>query len=433
MLGDQGAAAPGTLGAAGGEAFLAEHIKLGGRRAVKRIRRSHPFYRQLAGEAQMLGRLRHPAIPLLYEVEEDEGYLYLIEEYVEGISLKDIVLSGRLKEHQIIHITIQICDIIQYLHEQEPPVYYLDLKPENLLLEGDRVRLVDFGSAICAVQGEENPLYLSSEGFAAPELCGGGKALPQSDLYGIGSVLAFMLGGAVSHRRWGRQTTREALGRLAGKCLQASPRRRGTVAGLRRSLAGLEGPDGRKHKKLRTVSQGKQVIGVLGTHPGAGTTFISLMLACYLADRSAGQVVYVEYNRHGDCARMLRAGRQGRVACLPGVRAGELIRCLNDGYDYYVIDFGWELEECREEYLRCTRKLVVTQLIDWKLEYLEQFRTKVEGIFRQDSWHYLFNLSTEKAQRRTGIPGSCIPWETAPEKPSPQAEKVLESLLFGTE
>lgn len=452
MLGENGSVTSGGGGSDGpkedrGAVFLAEHIRLGGRRAVKRIRKGHPFYRQLAGEARILGRLSHPAIPVLYDVEEDEDYLYLIEEYVEGISLKNLVLSEHLTEHQMIHIALQICEIIQYLHERQPPIYYLDLKPENLILTGGMVKLVDFGSAVFAAEAGEKAsgslLCLSTEGFAAPELLGGGTPGVWSDVYGIGCILYFMLTGDCFRNGMRlpkeKRTGAGGLWKLVKNCLQASVRRRADPEKLKATLLSLEQAGGDKNKKTRKASQGKQVIGVIGTHPGAGATYISLLLVSYLAGRTGKRVAYVEYNRHGDCVRIQQAGsgtpsvygrRTGHVVFLPDVGAGELVRCLNDAYDYYVIDFGWELEECREEYLRCTEKLVVTQLVDWKLDDWKRFRTQIKGIFRQESWHYLFNLSPEEARGKAEVQGDCIPWEKSVKEPSAQTGRIFERLLL---
>ncbi len=455
-------------GAGSGEVFLAEHVKLQARRVIKRIRKGHPFYRQLAGEAEILKRLKHPGVPYLHDVEEDDQYLYLIEEFIEGTSLENMVLSDRLKEHQIVHISLQICIIIQYLHQQNPPIYYLDLKPEHVMLSEGTVRLIDFGSAVQPEKTEEScvpELYLGTGGYAPPELYQDKTAGAYSDIYEIGSLLYFLLTGTVfsaSTKTWenGRYPCTRKLWRLVKNCLQPDPKHRPGMERLLGVLEELEQTNGfrgpkwlkwsdKEKKKTNAVSFGKRVIGLIGTHPGAGVTHISLLLTFYLAEATGKSVAYLEYNRHGDCSRFLarlsgnahtsckkelteklcHTGWKGKADLFPAITAEGLTELLNEEYAYYVIDFGCELEECLAEYLRCEDKIVVAQLTEWKLDELERFQIREKETHRQSRCHYFYNLATEAQGKRAERAGDCFPWEGDVCRPSDRARRLFAEAL----
>lgn len=448
----------------GGYAFLAEHISLRAKRVIKRIRRNHPFYGQLVREAQLLGRLSHPGIPFLYDVEEDSQYLYLIEEYIEGISLKNLVLSEERGEYQIIPVLLQICAIIQYLHQQNPPVYYLDLKPEHLILRDGKIWLLDYGAA-------GQTLHLGTVGYAAPELREGGRIGAKTDVYGIGCVAYFLLTGAVCPEngrkgvKYGGDIRTRGLWKIIKNCLHPSIQRRPELSGVISSLEKLNRKGGSAKKLLsgealkgmfrgrfdvaaaataggrrigmgQKVPAGGRVIGVLGTHPGAGATFISIQLSCYLSKASGRSVAWLEYNSHGDGGRLTDEWKDeagcagyGQVDFFPDVTADILARSLNDGYEYYVIDFGCEWEECATEYLRCGDKIVVAQTSEWKLWELERFREIAEEVFREDSWHYLYNLCPKGVGEQQDIPGISFPWEPDVRRPSSNAARIFGSLF----
>ena len=116
--------------------YLAWHQELEEYRAVKRVSRASGDAGQFKKEALLLKRLSHPAIPRVYDLEEDSEYYYLIEEFLEGSSFCDLVEErGHLSQEAVIRCGIQICSLVHYLHSaEEVPILYLDLQPRNLLL-----------------------------------------------------------------------------------------------------------------------------------------------------------------------------------------------------------------------------------------------------------------------------------------------------------
>lgn len=435
-----------------GDVFLAEHIRLQTRRVIKRIRKTHPFYSQLAREADILGKLDHPSIPKLHDVEEDDQYLYFIEEFIEGISLKDIILSNKLGRRQIVSITLQICKIIHYLHQQQPPVYYLDLKPEHVILSGQCVYLIDFGSAVSPTgtvdgmikEAAGHSLYLGTKGYAPPELFRGEEVGTYSDVYGIGSILKFLLQGNISPEE-NRETERRKkqpgygpdrkLWRIIQGCRQENPAGRLSLQELEGALTRLDQSSRKTERgfinklKKETVSGGKYVIGLIGTHPGAGVTHIGLLLSFYLAGNTGLPAAYLEYHSHGDCVRFL----EQKTICngpdlIPDVTPEMLAQLLNEDYRYYVIDFGCDWDAGMTELLRCDKKIIVTQNREWKQNDIRRAQTCLGEIFRPDDWQWIYNLEAE--MRDEGLPeGICFPWEADVCRPSARAERVLTKLI----
>lgn len=102
----------------------------------------------ILSEANILAKLRHPGIPIVYDIEEDEAFYYIIEEYVEGESLEKLLWNTSVSQEYMIQIGIQLCGIVSFLHSQKPfPVLHQDLKPSHIIVCGNQVKLIDFGIA----------------------------------------------------------------------------------------------------------------------------------------------------------------------------------------------------------------------------------------------------------------------------------------------
>ena len=168
--------------------YLAEHMKLNQYRAIKCIPKTQTRNASHELEVSLLKNLRHPGIPMIYDVEEDEEYFYIIEEFVRGESLSAFVQShDNISQETIISVGIQLCEVLAYLHGQKPkPVLYLDLKPEHIILCGNQLKLIDFGIA-AILQKEGNPFHsCGTRGFAAPEQYMGCGIDTQTDVFGYG-------------------------------------------------------------------------------------------------------------------------------------------------------------------------------------------------------------------------------------------------------
>jgi serine/threonine protein kinase len=151
-------------------------------------------------EAQVLKQLNHPRIPEYrnyFSVDEQILYFALVQEYIPGTSLKQLLTEGKVfTEAKVRKIAIEVLKILIYLHKLSPPVLHRDIKPSNLLLgEDTRIYLVDFG-AVQDRAAQEGATFtvVGTYGYAPLEQFGG-RPTPASDLYALGATLIHLLTG----------------------------------------------------------------------------------------------------------------------------------------------------------------------------------------------------------------------------------------------
>jgi len=151
--------------------------------------------KRFKAEADILQRLRHPCIPNIYDLFEHQGYHYLVMEFVSGSDLEDLIRrEGYIPEARALQWANQICDVLEYLHRQQPPIIFRDLKPSNIMIEPDgNVKLIDFGIAK-VFQPVQAGTIIGTPGYAPPEQYQG-RATPQSDIFALGATLHHMLTG----------------------------------------------------------------------------------------------------------------------------------------------------------------------------------------------------------------------------------------------
>lgn len=152
-------------------------------------------------EAELLGHLKHSNLPSIYEQFEDGGRRYLVMEFIEGNTLEDRLAmaqqqGGHLPLKQVLSIGRQLCIVLEYLHTRQPPIIFRDLKPANIMLNGQQqVYLIDFGIARLFKPGQlKDTTALGSPGYAPPEQYRQATS-PRSDIYSLGATLHQMLTG----------------------------------------------------------------------------------------------------------------------------------------------------------------------------------------------------------------------------------------------
>jgi serine/threonine protein kinase len=148
-----------------------------------------------ARESYLLSSLRHPLIPAFYSVFREGGRSYIALEYLQGENLDDLVRQQGPQDPQVVAAWGQaLCELLSYLHRQDEPVIFRDLKPANILLRPDgRLAVVDFGIARPYRPGRVGTM-IGSPGYAPPEQYQG-LATPQSDIYALGATLHRLLTG----------------------------------------------------------------------------------------------------------------------------------------------------------------------------------------------------------------------------------------------
>lgn len=142
----------------------------------------------------VLKGLDHPSIPRIVEELEDEYCVYEIMDYIEGVTLAEYAGAGRIRSaEQLLAICTEISGIIAYLHSQEPPIIFRDIKPDNFIVTGDgNIKLVDFDIALVGEQTDNMPL--GTRGYAAPEQHFGICSMA-ADVYSLGVTI-----GELAHK-----------------------------------------------------------------------------------------------------------------------------------------------------------------------------------------------------------------------------------------
>ncbi len=314
-----------------GEVLLAEHIGLSGRRVMKSLDRRHPWYDILVQEARMLQLCHHPSIPIIYDILEFDTKTYIVEEFIEGETLKQYVLRQKcLSGSLLLNYSIQLCEILQYIHHPSRNILHLDLKPENVLISDHKVKLVDFGSAIYRDQQKENMLFFGTAGYCAPEQQMAGELSAETDIYGLGKCMEFMLSYT--------KVIPKGYQKIVKNCLRTGEKRYQDAAQAANELKQLSA--GRKAEKPQEVW-----ISVAGGLSEEESTCFSILLAQYLKRRYQKNVLYLDCTEsHLLEQREMR--ENGFVTELDGVTVAgrvapeEANGFRGRGYAYIVCDFG---------------------------------------------------------------------------------------------
>jgi len=193
-----------------GAVYLAKDRNLGDApRAVKEMVESHldPAQHEKAigdfkRESLLLTSLEHPCIPTIYDYFYDDksGRFYLVMKYISGGDLASrmrAAVGGRLDEKTVTDWGMQVADVLDYLHSRPKPIIYRDLKPANLMIDGNtgRVMLIDFGIARWVSQQEKGVTAVGTMGYAPPELFSG-RVQPASDVYSLGATMFHLMTGS---------------------------------------------------------------------------------------------------------------------------------------------------------------------------------------------------------------------------------------------
>ena len=293
-----------------GTVFLARHLGLDEDRAIKRVPRTGA---EIAGEAELLKKLRHPGIPVIYDLESDANYFYLIEEYLDGESLRALVeREGSLTKARRIQFGIELCQIIDYLHSSESnPILYLDLQPGNILICRGTLKLIDFDRAVFASRAGALKAYYGTRGFAAPEQYDGGPLDVRTDIYAIGALLFYMGTGRFPREEDAAEAagSAEKLTAVTGRCLSRRKEARyQNVSEVLEALKELERGTVLTREERRNDGPLLRVAAA-ASRSGAGATSLALAAALFLEGLGIS-CLYREKNGTG-AVRKMAAYRNG--------------------------------------------------------------------------------------------------------------------------
>lgn len=347
-----------------GTVFLARHLGLDEYRAIKRVPKSGG---ERFAEASVLKNLRHPGIPVVYDLEEDSDYYYLIEEYLDGESLyARIEREGSLTKAEQISWGIELCRIIDYLHSFEAyPILYLDLQPHNILICQGALKLIDFDQAVSVSLPGGNGRRYGTRGFAAPEQYTDEPLDVRTDIYAIGTLLYYMGTGNIYP---GTEDGLDALAAVRGRCLQRKKEERWqSVREVQEALVNLQAG-------AFTENQIPLLhIAVVSSSHGMGATHVSLCAASYLLAQGI-TCLYRERNETGAVRKMAACRNRepdshgiyhmGKWAMRPAYGPG--VRLEQPSYDAVIDDLGTGLQTVLEEDYDLV--LFLCGARDWELE-----------------------------------------------------------------
>jgi serine/threonine protein kinase len=167
------------------ELSLSTAVNSDRKKAVRRFQR----------EARMLRSLSHPNLPRVYDSFNENGRYYLVMDFIQGQTLAEVMdLLNRphpLSYTDVLAYACQLCSVLDYLHRQDPPIIFRDLKPQNVMVTpGGHLYLIDFGIARVFKPGQgQDTEPLGTAGYAAPEVYNKKQSGPRSDLYSLGATL----------------------------------------------------------------------------------------------------------------------------------------------------------------------------------------------------------------------------------------------------
>lgn len=160
------------------------------------VKKTLEIYSQ--GVYEQLATIRIEGVPAVRECIADDGRLIVVEEYVQGKSLKQVLdEQGLLNEEQAYKIAVQLADILVRLQNLEPSIVHRDIKPSNIIMgKNGHVNLIDFNAArhVNADKNEDTRM-LGTVYFAAPEQFGFGQSDERTDIYGLGATINYIMTG----------------------------------------------------------------------------------------------------------------------------------------------------------------------------------------------------------------------------------------------
>lgn len=184
--------------------YIVQDIKSNKRWAMKLCDKTNRNYspairENILQEPHIMMKLNHPAIPKVVDIGENDESIFIVREYIEGVTLESVVREcGAQPADKVIKWSKELCDMLSYLHNLKPPHIYRDMKPANLILMPDNhLKVVDFGIVrIYDLMKNRDTCWLGTKGYAAPEQYGGCQQTDaRTDIFGLGMTMHHLVTG----------------------------------------------------------------------------------------------------------------------------------------------------------------------------------------------------------------------------------------------
>lgn len=195
--------------------------------------------KDLSAVYEVLKKHPNPSATVVHDFVYENGDTYILEELVDGSTVSELLENeGTFTEQRTAKIIIEICNALEVLHNEKPPVVHNDINPSNIKIREDgSVKLFDFDISRTYKKGQsQNTVLFGTEEFAAPEHYGYGQSEPRTDIYCLGVTMHKMLTGrGLSSEH--RIIYKGPLKSIIRRCLEFDPKNRyGSVVALRRDL-----------------------------------------------------------------------------------------------------------------------------------------------------------------------------------------------------
>ncbi|MBI2955048.1 MAG: Stk1 family PASTA domain-containing Ser/Thr kinase [Chloroflexi bacterium] len=283
--------------------------------AVKVLREQYAsdeaFVERFRQEARSAAGLAHPNIVSVYDVGIDGTWNYIVMEYVEGPSLKELILQGApFTNARAVDIGLQILSALSFAHQKG--LVHRDVKPQNILIAADgAAKVTDFGIARAATgtQLTETGVVLGTVHYFSPEQARGEIATPASDLYSVGIILYEMLTGRLPFQ--GDSTLGIAL-----KHVQEQPTSPRTI-------------NPRIPPSIESI-----IVKAMAKEPADRYQSADVMKNTLTSYRQIGEQLTAPVN-----VAALSSAARGKAATLPSVASRDIQR-MHRGVDWFIITLG---------------------------------------------------------------------------------------------
>lgn len=197
-------------------------------------------------------------IPKTYRIFEENGEVYLVREYIEGMSLAQMVLQkGGISEAEIYRISRKICQTAEQFQNPDEPMIHRDIKPENIVVTpGDEVVFIDFGTMRSYKKdGSRDTFVVGTRGTAAPEQYGYTQTDQRTDVYAIGQTMLYMVSESYEMNQLSECAVSRRMKKIIEKACSFEPDKRyGDAAQLRRAVEKCQANNRKKvYKKAGAV------------------------------------------------------------------------------------------------------------------------------------------------------------------------------------